>query len=135
MKSTELTLRTGSALVTDITKRVAEFVQQFEDGLLSLFLPHATAGLAVMELGSGSEADLAAAIERFLPTAAGYRHSHGTIGHGRDHVLPVFVSPSMVLPVLNGSVTLGTWQSIVVVDTNRDNPTRRLQMSFLRGGS
>ena len=101
------------------------------DGLLQVFAPHATAGIALIETGSGSEQDLAAAIERLLPDSASYRHSHGSPGHGRDHVLPAFISPSLTVPVVQGEIQLGTWQSIVLVDTNRDNPHRKVRFSFL----
>ena len=103
------------------------------DGLLSVFAPHATAGVAVMELGAGSEPDLAEALERLLPRDDRYRHRHGSPGHGADHLLPVFVSPSLVIPVVGGRMTLGTWQSLVLVDLNRDNPHRRVRLSFLPG--
>jgi len=131
MESIEVHVHTGRALVTDVTSQVSSFCQRFGDGLVSLFLPHATAGLALMELGSGSEEDLASALERLLPRSEGYAHSHGSRGHGRDHLLPVAVSPSMVLPVINGRVQLGTWQSIVIVDSNVDNPQRRMRLSFV----
>jgi secondary thiamine-phosphate synthase enzyme len=103
------------------------------DGLLSVFAPHATAGVALMELGSGSEPDLDEALERLLPRDDRYRHRHGSPGHGADHLLPVFVSPSLVIPVLGGRMALGTWQSLVLVDLNRDNPHRRVRLSFVAG--
>jgi secondary thiamine-phosphate synthase enzyme len=130
---TELSLRTGDRLVTDVTSSVAEFCRTRGDGLLTVLVPHATAGVAVMETGSGSEQDLAEAVDRLLPRGAGYRHSHGSPGHGRDHVLPAFVAPSLTLPVVDGRPLLGTWQSVVVVDSNADNPERRLVLSFLPG--
>ena len=92
-----------------------------------------TAGVALMELGAGSEPDLAEALERLLPRDDRYRHRHGSPGHGADHLLPVFVSPSLVIPVVGGRMTLGTWQSLVLVDLNRDNPHRRVRLSFLPG--
>jgi len=98
-----------------------------------VFAPHATAGLALMELGSGSEDDLDELLERVLPRDDRYRHRHGSAGHGADHLLPVFVSPSLVLPVLDGRVELGTWQSVVLVDLNSDNPHRRVRLSFVSG--
>jgi secondary thiamine-phosphate synthase enzyme len=101
--------------------------------LVHVFAPHATAGIALMELGSGSEADLDELLERLLPRDDRYRHRHGSPGHGADHLLPVLVSPSLVLPVLGGQVQLGTWQSIVLVDLNADNPHRRVRLSFVRG--
>jgi secondary thiamine-phosphate synthase enzyme len=131
--SVELSLRTGSRLVTDVTREVAEFCSGRGDGLLNVLVPHATAGVAVMETGSGSEDDLAEAVDRLLPPDDRYRHSHGSRGHGRDHVLPAFVAPSLTLPVAGGRPVLGTWQSVVVVDSNADNPERRLVLSFLGG--
>lgn len=133
MDVTELSLRTGSRLVTDVTSAVSEFCSGRGDGLLTVFVPHATAGVAVMETGSGSEQDLAEAVDRLLPRGAGYRHSHGSPGHGRDHVLPAFVAPSVTIPVVAGRPVLGTWQSVVVVDSNADNPERRVVLSFLGG--
>jgi secondary thiamine-phosphate synthase enzyme len=133
MESTEVTVRTASNLVTDLTGEVERFCRGRGDGLLSVFVPHATAGVAVMETGSGSESDLADAAERLLPRADVYRHRHGSTGHGRDHVLPVFVAPSLTVPVLDGRPALGTWQSIVLVDSNGDNPVRRVRLSFLPG--
>jgi secondary thiamine-phosphate synthase enzyme len=133
MDSVVLHLRTGSRLVTDITGEVQRFATGKGDGLLSVFVPHATAGVALMETGSGSEPDLADAAERLLPVADVYRHRHGSPGHGRDHVLPAFISPSLVIPVLAGRLTLGTWQSVVVVDPNGDNPQRQVRLSFLAG--
>jgi secondary thiamine-phosphate synthase enzyme len=98
-----------------------------------VFLPHATAGLALMETGSGSEEDLAEALQRLIPRDDRYTHRHGSIGHGGDHLLPVFVSPSLTLPVQNGRVVLGTWQRIVVVDPNRENNRRTVRLGFLPG--
>jgi secondary thiamine-phosphate synthase enzyme len=131
--SVEITVRTGSTLVTDLTGELERFCAERGDGLASVFVPHATAGVAVMETGSGSEADLADAVDRILPGADVYRHRHGSTGHGRDHVLPAFVAPSLTVPVLDGRPALGTWQSVVLVDSNRDNPVRRVRLSFLRG--
>ncbi|MGH2710100.1 MAG: secondary thiamine-phosphate synthase enzyme YjbQ [Actinomycetota bacterium] len=134
MRTEELTLDTSDRRVTDITDRVLGFARESGgDGLVSVFVPHATAGLAVMETGAGSEGDLEDAIERLLPRTDAYWHSHGSNGHGADHLLPVFISPSLVLPVIGGSVELGTWQRIVLVDTNRENNSRRLILSFLAG--
>ena len=125
---------TGGRLVTDVTERVAAFAGEAGgDGLLHAFLPHATAGLALMETGSGSEQDLAEALERLLPRDDRYRHRHGSVGHGGDHLLPALVSPSLTLPVEGGRVALGTWQSIVIVDANRENNRRTLRLSFLPG--
>ncbi len=133
MDGAELTVDTGSTLVTDITGEITGFCRGRDDGLLSVFVPHATAGVAVIETGSGSEADLADLVQRVLPRDAGYRHRHGSSGHGRDHVLPAFVSPSLTVPVRAGRPLLGTWQSIVLVDSNVDNPVRRVLLSFLAG--
>lgn len=125
---------TSSRSVVDLTSEVADFVaEQDGDGLLSVFVPHATAGLALIETGSGSEQDLAAALDRALPRDVRYAHQHGSPGHGADHVLPAFLSPSVVVPVVDGSMTLGTWQSIALVDMNRDNPEREVRFSFLPG--
>jgi secondary thiamine-phosphate synthase enzyme len=114
-----------------VTGEVRAFCEGRGDGLCHLFAPHATAGLALMETGSGSEADLEAAIAAWLPRDDPYRHQHGSRGHGADHVLPVIVSPSLVLAVRDGEPVLGTWQSVVVVDPNPDNPERRLLLHFL----
>lgn len=133
METGEIELETGVRLVTDVTGAAAEFVAGKGDGLLHVFAPHATAGVGLMETGSGSESDLAEAIERLLPRAAGYTHRHGSPGHGGDHVLPLFVSSSLVLSVVGGELRLGTWQRLVLVDPNRDNTRRRLQLSFLAG--
>jgi secondary thiamine-phosphate synthase enzyme len=133
VETTELTVRTGETLVTDLTADVANFCAAKGDGLLNVFVPHATAGVALMETGSGSEDDLAGAIDRLLPTDDRYRHRHGSPGHGRDHVLPAFVAPSVTVPVIDGRAALGIWQSIVLVDSNIDNRTRQVRLSFLAG--
>jgi secondary thiamine-phosphate synthase enzyme len=136
MRTTSFSLETGTRLVTDITERVTAFAGEASeggDGLLHVLVPHATCGLALIETGSGSETDLAEAVERLLPRDDRYRHRHGSVGHGGDHLLPAFVSPSLVLPVEAGHVVLGTWQSIVVVDPNRDNLVRTVRVSFLPG--
>jgi secondary thiamine-phosphate synthase enzyme len=101
--------------------------------LVNVFVPHATAGVALMETGSGSEEDLQEVLERLLPREDRYRHSHRSTGHGGDHLLPVFVSPSLTIPVTGGRLALGTWQSVVLVDPNRDNPRRTVRLSFLEG--
>jgi len=124
-------LRTGARLATDITQMINQFCRERGDGLCHIFVPHATAGVAVIETGSGSEPDLEDAIDRLLPREDIYQHRHGSRGHGRDHVLPAFISPSLTLPVVAGRPALGTWQSVVVVDTNTDNPDRQLRLSFL----
>ena len=133
MESTEIAVRSGDRLVTDLTGELARFCAGRGDGLVNVFVPHATAGVALMETGSGSEPDLAAAIDRLLPAEDIYRHRHGSLGHGRDHVLPAFVSPSVSIPVLAGEPALGTWQSVVLVDSNGDNPSRKVRLSFLAG--
>ena len=135
MESTVLQLNTGrSPVVVDITPKVSEFCHGMGSGLVSVFLPHATAGLALFETGAGTEPDVLAAIDDLLPASEGkWRHRHGSPGHGRDHVLPAFMTPSLVIPVEDGQMTLGTWQSIVVVDTNVDNPNREVRLSFISG--
>ncbi len=134
MRSETKTYDTARARFVDITRDVASFVaQQGGDGLVNVFVPHATAGLAVIETGSGSERDLEEALDRLLPRAARYAHSHGSPGHGADHLLPAFVAPSVTIPVVDGAMTLGTWQSIVLVDLNRDNTTRHVRLSMLAG--
>ena len=133
MESQEVEVRTGGDLVTDVTTLVERFCNGRGDGIVHLFVPHATAGVALLELGSGSEDDLAEVLGRILPRDDRYRHRHGSPGHGGDHVLPVFVSPSLSLPVLGGRPALGTWQSVALVDPNGDNPERRIRLSFLAG--
>jgi secondary thiamine-phosphate synthase enzyme len=133
MDSAEITLRTASTLVTDLNDQIERFCDGRGDGLLNVFVPHATAGVALIETGSDSESDLADAIDRLLPREDLYRHRHGSTGHGRDHVLPAFVAPSLTLPILAGRPALGTWQSVVLVDSNVDNPVRRVRLSFLPG--
>ena len=134
MESTELTLRTGTRpAVADITAEVTEFCRDRGDGLLSVFVPHATAGIAIIETGAGSEDDLLAAVGEILPRDDRWRHRHGSAGHGADHLLPAIIAPSVTVPVLRGRPALGTWQSIVLVDSNADNPDRRVRLSFLAG--
>ena len=127
-----LEVASGSRHVTDLTAEAAAFCSGRGDGLLHVFAPHATCGLALMELGSGSEADLDELLLRLLPRDDRWVHRHGSPGHGADHVLPVLVSPSMVVPVVDGSVALGVWQSLVLVDLNGDNPYRSVRLSFVR---
>ena len=117
----------------DLTEEVRRFCAGRGDGLLSAFAPHATVGLALMELGARSEPDLAELLERLLPRDDRYHHRHGSPGHGADHLVPVLLVPSLVLPVLDGQPALGTWQSVVLVDLNRDNPQRKVRLSFLPG--
>lgn len=134
MRVTEFEVDTSGTRVLDITSRVRGFVAEgSESGLAHVFLPHATAGLALIETGSGSEADLPELLERMLPRDDRYVHRHGARGHGGDHLLPALVSPSLVLPVDGGELVLGTWQSIVIVDTNRDNNRRRVRVAVLPG--
>ena len=134
MRSEILTIRTGGRpVVRDITAECADFVRSEQDGLLHVFVPHATAGLAIIETGAGSDDDLLTAIDALLPTDDRWRHRHGSRGHGRDHVLPAFVPPYATLPVLGGRIALGTWQSVCLVDTNGDNPERQVRLSFLPG--
>jgi secondary thiamine-phosphate synthase enzyme len=132
MRSIELRVSTAGRRVADITAQVRTFAENAGgDGLLNVFVPHATAGAALMEIGSGSEPDLEAALDRLLPRDDRYEHRHGSVGHGGDHLLPVFVSPSLTIPVLGGSLALGVWQSVVVVDPNRENDTRTVRLSFV----
>lgn len=134
MRSVEIEIDTGGRRVLDITGRVRAFASdERADGLLLVFVPHATAGVALMETGSGSEGDLEELLERLLPRDGRYAHRHGSIGHGGDHLLPVLVSSSLTLPVIGGEVALGTWQSVVVVDPNRENDTRTVRLSFVPG--
>lgn len=131
VETTVLELDTADQHVVDLTDRVEEFCDGRGDGLVHLFAPHATAGLALMETGAGTEADLDELLERLLPRDGRYRHAHGPPGHGADHLLPVLVSPSLSIPVVAGRPTLGTWQSVVFVDLNVDNPHRQLRVSFV----
>lgn len=125
-------LDTDGRRVVDVTDQCAGFAdEQGGDGLLHVFLPHATAGLALMETGAGSDADLADHLDALLPRDDRWRHRHGSAGHGADHVLPALISPSLTVPVDAGRLALGTWQSIVVVDTNEDNSRRTLRLTFL----
>lgn len=127
----EISVDTSDRQLVDLTEEVAGFCDGRGRGLLSLFVPHATAGLALMETGSGSEADLVDALARLLPRDDRYQHRHGASGHGADHLLPALVGPSLVVPVDGGRPLLGTWQRVVMVDLNSDNPRRRLRLTFL----
>jgi secondary thiamine-phosphate synthase enzyme len=134
VRSVEFQVSTAGTRVLDLTDRVEAFAADAgEDGLVHVFVPHATAGVALMETGSGSEADLEATLERLLPRDDRYRHRHGSVGHGGDHLLPVLVSPSLMLPVIDGRLSLGTWQRVVLVDPNRENDVRSVRLSFVAG--
>ena len=134
MRSEVITIRTGARpVVRDITAEARDFCAGQGDGLLHVFVPHATAGVAIIETGAGSDDDLLTALDDLLPTDDRWRHRHGSPGHGRDHVLPAFVPPYATLPVIDGRIALGTWQSICLVDPNGDNPTRQVRFSFLPG--
>jgi secondary thiamine-phosphate synthase enzyme len=134
VKTTELSIHTGRRRgLFDLTRECAEFVAGRGDGLLNVFVPHATCGLVVMELGAGSEQDLMEALDRLLPRDDRWVHRHGAAGHGADHVVPAFVPPSVSVPVVGGRLALGTWQSIALLDTNVDNETRTVRLSILPG--
>jgi secondary thiamine-phosphate synthase enzyme len=133
MRSEELEFDMSQRRFADITSEVQRFVSSEDGGIVNVFAPHATAGIALIETGSGTEADLEEALGRLLPRDDRWTHRHGSSGHGADHVLPAFVSPSLTIPVLGGRLQLGTWQSVVLVDTNRDNPHRKVRLSFLGG--
>lgn len=133
MRTEEFGLTTGSRLVTDLTGRIHQWLAANDSGLLNVFVPHATAGVALIETGAGSEPDLEAALARLLPIADIYRHRHGSLGHGRDHVLPAFVAPSVTVPVQRGRMLLGTWQSVCLIDPNADNPRRQVRFTLLPG--
>jgi len=129
-------VRTGTVeTVHDLTRECAAFLDEVAavDGLLNVWVPHATAGVAVLEIGAGSDQDLLRSLQDLLPADDRWRHRHGSSGHGRDHVLPAFVAPSITVPVTGGRMALGTWQSVVLVDTNTDNPSRQVRLSFLGG--
>ncbi|SDZ42979.1 secondary thiamine-phosphate synthase enzyme [Amycolatopsis xylanica] len=136
MYSVEIEVRTGNrAVVHDLTRDAERFLTEAdaEDGLLHVWVPHATAGLAILETGAGSDDDLLTALDSLLPRDERWRHQHGSAGHGRDHVLPALIPPYATVPVLGGVLALGTWQSICLVDTNLDNPVRRVRFSLLAG--
>jgi secondary thiamine-phosphate synthase enzyme len=139
MRSELIDVKTGSTeVVFDLTSRCEQFVtaeahQAKGDGLLHVFVPHATAGIAILETGAGSDTDLLAVLEQLLPRDFGWQHRHGSPGHGRDHVLPALIPPYATIPVLGGQMMLGTWQSICLVDTNVDNPQRQVRLSWLSG--
>jgi secondary thiamine-phosphate synthase enzyme len=134
LRSETITVRTGDVeAVHDLTRRCQEFVANEGDGLLHVFVPHATAGIAIIETGSGSDEDLLTALGDLLPADDRWQHRHGSRGHGRSHVMPALVPPYVTVPVLGGRLALGTWQSICLVDLNVDNPEREVRISFLAG--
>ena len=137
MQSIELEVRTGRDRgFTDLTPACSRFAADASaggDGLLSVFVPHATAGIVILELGAGSDTDAVATLDRLLPRDDRWTHRHGSPGHGADHVLPLLAAPSMTVPVIGGRLALGTWQSIALLDPNEDNATRRIRLSFLAG--
>jgi secondary thiamine-phosphate synthase enzyme len=137
MQTREVSVPTGDrATLVDLTEACAAFLADVAagaDGLLNVFVPHATAGVVVMELGAGSDDDLLEALEEFLPRDDRWRHRHGARGHGADHVLPLLVAPSISLPVVGGRLVLGTWQSVALLDPNVDNRSRSVRLSFLAG--
>jgi len=136
MKTRELTIETGHpAALVDLTPSCERFLAEVgaRDGLLTVFVPHATAGVVVVELGAGSDDDLLRALDDLLPRDDRWRHRHGSPGHGADHVLPLLASPSLTVPIVGGRMTLGTWQSIALLDPNRDNASRTVRLSYLAG--
>ncbi|HET9080148.1 MAG TPA: YjbQ family protein [Trebonia sp.] len=137
MKTEIIRVRTGARdAVADITEECAEFARSAAgggDGLLHVFVPHATAGIALLEVGSGSDADLLSTLASLLPADDRWRHAHGSRGHGRSHVMPALIPPYATIPVLAGQLALGTWQSVALVDVNVDNPDRQVRLSFLAG--
>ncbi|WP_242906239.1 secondary thiamine-phosphate synthase enzyme YjbQ [Actinomadura terrae] len=135
MESTVVRVTTGTReTVHDITAECERFAAATGgDGLLHVFVPHATAGVAIIELGAGSDDDLLAALADLLPADDRWRHAHGSRGHGRSHVMPAFVAPFATVPVLDGRLALGTWQSVALVDLNLDNPDRQVRLSLLKG--
>jgi secondary thiamine-phosphate synthase enzyme len=134
MKTAELTIRTARRRgLSDLTDVCERFVAGEGDGLLTVFVPHATAGVVIIELGAGSDADLLATLDRLLPRDDRWAHRHGSAGHGADHLVSIVASPSVTIPVVGGRLTLGTWQSIALLDPNMDNETRTVRLAFLQG--
>ncbi|MDT5113560.1 MAG: hypothetical protein QOK33_157 [Mycobacterium sp.] len=133
MDSKVLDVDSAQRTTVDLTDAVEAFCAGRGDGLCNVFVPHATAGVAIIETGAGSDHDLIDTLERLLPRDDRYRHAHGSPGHGADHVLPAIVAPSVTVPVQGGKLMLGTWQSVVLVDLNRDNPRRSVRLSFVNG--
>ena len=131
MDTDVLDIDTALRRIVDLTDAVRAFCRAHQDGLCNVFVPHATAGVAIIETGAGSDDDLLDTLERLLPRDDRYRHAHGAPGHGADHVLPALVSPSVTVPVQGGKPLLGTWQSVVLVDLNGDNPQRKVRLSFI----
>ncbi|HZQ30589.1 MAG TPA: secondary thiamine-phosphate synthase enzyme YjbQ [Mycobacterium sp.] len=127
-----LDINTSRRRIVDLTDDVRAFCASQGDGLCNVFVPHATAGVAIIETGAGSDDDLVDTLDRLLPRDDRYRHQHGSPGHGADHVLPALIAPSVTVPVQSGKPLLGTWQSIVLVDLNRDNPQRSVRLSFVQ---
>ena len=133
MDTAVLDVDTARRRIVDLTDDVRSFCASHGDGLCNVFVPHATAGVAIIETGAGSDDDLVEMLERLLPRDDRYRHAHGSPGHGADHVLPALITPSVTLPVQAGKPLFGTWQSVVLVDLNRDNPRRSVRLSFVDG--
>jgi secondary thiamine-phosphate synthase enzyme len=133
MDTDVLQIDTAKRRIVDLTDEVRSFCAGHRDGLCNVFVPHATAGVAIIETGAGSDDDLVDTLEHLLPRDDRYRHAHGSPGHGADHVLPALVAPSVTVPVAGGKPLLGTWQSVVLVDLNRDNPRRSVRLSFING--
>ena len=133
VQTVQVDIDTTDRTFVDLTDEAAAFCRGKGDGLLHVFVPHATAGVALIETGAGSDEDLLRALDDLLPADDRWRHKHGSRGHGRDHLLPAFVAPYVTVPVLGGRLALGTWQSIALVDPNGDNPTRQVRLSFLNG--
>jgi secondary thiamine-phosphate synthase enzyme len=133
MDTTVLDVDTSHEQIVDLTPEVRAFCREHGDGLVNVFAPHATAGIAVIETGARSDDDLVDALDRLLPRDDRYRHAHGSPGHGADHLIPAIVAPTLVLPVQAGEPLLGIWQSVVLVDLNRDNPRRHVRLSFVAG--
>ena len=133
MRFIEFAVDTRNRRTVDITDQVAAILDGVNEGLVNVFVPHATAGVAIMETGSGSEPDLLDALQALFPRDSRYRHAHGAEGHGADHIIPAFISPSVTIPARGGRLQLGTWQSVVLVDTNTDNPNRKVRVSLIEG--
>jgi secondary thiamine-phosphate synthase enzyme len=133
METDVIEIDTSKRRIVDVTDEVRSFCADRRDGFCNVFVPHATAGVAIIETGAGSDGDLVDTLENLLPRDDRYRHAHGSPGHGADHVLPALVAPSVTVPVQSGQPLLGTWQSVVLVDLNRDNPLRSVRLSFING--